>query len=163
MNLVVWGSLFSLVLLCSTVNCIRIPKLLKLKSITIIPQGWAFFTRDPQEDDLYVYKIEKGQLIPVITHLNEPDNFFGLKRFNKGGIEIAFIEKKLMSTAWVKCQKLSNIIVDTLKTQEIKNEFICPTYKGTYILQRKPPIPFVWAQDFKGEMYSKIAKIKITI
>jgi antimicrobial peptide system SdpA family protein len=134
-----------------------------MNTLTFIPQGWSFFTRNPQEDDIYVYKVENNNLVDVTERLNSPVNLFGLKKINKySGIELGSIVAKIKTSEWASCNvQLKYFNLDSLPTVHLKSNFPQPSFDGTYILQKKPPIPFLWAKHFKGEMHAKIVKVKV--
>lgn len=51
---------------------------------TIMPEGWAFFTRDPRESDYEYFEIKNGTLRRNNKFpFSIPANFFGLKRTPK--------------------------------------------------------------------------------
>ena len=63
----------------------------------IAPQGWAFFTRNPREAQVILYKVVNGDhLEPVAQRHTERHNFFGLRRGStKILLELQFIKEQL--------------------------------------------------------------------
>lgn len=129
----------------------------------LIPQGWSFFTRNPLEDDTYLYGYDDGKLTPLSHRMNEFKNGFGLKRISKySGMEVGKIIAKIKSTEWHEFDG-GNLaaFVDSLPTVELRNSFPSGSLNGNYVIKLTPPIPFQWARNMKGEMQSKIAKVKV--
>ena len=72
------------------------------KAITLIPQGWAFFTRDPREAQVLIYEIGKNN---ALTNLEQKHssykNLFGLSRkSSKIMIELQLIKNKLSDSLY---------------------------------------------------------------
>ncbi|MRN16320.1 hypothetical protein D1000_05710 [Riemerella anatipestifer] len=47
---------------------------------TYLPQGWAFFTRDARENQLYIYKINNNKLEIINQKHSNFENIMGLSR-----------------------------------------------------------------------------------
>lgn len=70
-----------------------------------LPQGWAFFTRSPREENLRVYPVTDDGLDPhVQTAYAEPGNVFGLDRAVRAqGTESALVQTGVPADSWVGC------------------------------------------------------------
>lgn len=70
-----------------------------------LPQGWAFFTRSPREDNLRVYPVTSDGLgTHVQSPYAEPGNAFGLDRAVRAqGTESALVQYAVPMSSWVDC------------------------------------------------------------
>jgi antimicrobial peptide system SdpA family protein len=156
-----------LIVLLSSVeeNNLPIKGTIKLKIKKVIPQGWSFFTRNPKEEDYYIYKYDSvtKRITNLNKTLNSSSNFLGLKRIcANSGIELSSICRKIKKSEWQNCKvNLSAYNFNDLNSIRIVNFFPGATINGTYIIQKKSPIPFEWVNTFKGEMPSQIALLKV--
>lgn len=71
-----------------------------------LPQGWAFFTRSPREENLRAYPLTaQGRGEHVQTAYSEPGNAFGLDRAVRSqGTELGLIQAAVPVDAWVECE-----------------------------------------------------------
>lgn len=71
-----------------------------------LPQGWAFFTRSPREENLRVYPVTADGLGPhVQSAYAEPGNAFGMDRAVRAqGTESALIQLSLPPETWIECE-----------------------------------------------------------
>lgn len=59
------------------------PNHVKVHVAKVMPEGWGFFTRDPREDVMRLYKIEENELTEVKMKNNALDAFWGVSRKNR--------------------------------------------------------------------------------
>jgi antimicrobial peptide system SdpA family protein len=115
----------------------------KSKLIYYLPQGWAFFTRNPREDQITVYLIENEFLHNISLKTTDKNQLFGIKRENryiqdKLGNVISEIEGKF----WFKT--VSNYdyvdIKDSINhlSVSVRHPSIC----GTYLIEVKKIMPW---------------------
>lgn len=65
-------------------NPVSPPFSLKLLIIKVSPQGWGFFTRDPREPVITMYKVDSDEsLSQILKSNNSPGTFFGFSRKNR--------------------------------------------------------------------------------
>jgi len=117
----------------------------------IAPQGWAFFTRDPKERVVRLYKIQKNELIYInkTTSLSSRD-IFGVKRDKRWiSIELAGIIANVeTSKKWEEFRNTtfheaakSLEITDTVKVK--KNSLLD---EGEYMVCISRRLPWAWAK-----------------
>ena len=118
---------------------------------SILPQGWAFFTRNPKEEVLQLYKEDKSnlKLINNSASLSFKD-VFGLKRdVRKKSAELAEIIKKIPSEKWEtkkSSDKMKNLI--NLKISDtVINVFNNKLLTGDYIIVRSRRKPWAWSNS----------------
>lgn len=132
-----------------------------------MPQGWAFFTRDPREAQIVLYKKNnKGELVEVEQRHSSFSNFFGLNRkADKIMFEVALIKEKLkdsqfQNTKWNYQQKIFSKLPN--KTYKVKNRLLYHNLKGQYIIIFQKPVPWAWSKSIdKIKMPAKIISLNI--
>lgn len=145
---------------------IRIPYESKVIGKFILPQGWSFFTRDPQEDQLLLYKKgEGGYSIENIRNTSYRNGFGTKKLFIVQSIELGTLAQKIGPKDWVKCSGNKEACfsrLDSLPIVAIKNDMINKVICGEYFMVRTPPVPWAWAQQEKEiSMDSEIVKVEV--
>lgn len=131
-----------------------------------LPQGWAFFTRDPREPRMLVYAQENhtwrsGLIGPHAS----PRNLFGMNRASKAqGVEIGGLFTAVKDSAWTACEDDVPTCLDAVPvTTTVTNIAPRPTLCGTVGLARQKPVPWAWSKS-RDEiiMPSEILKIEVS-
>lgn len=139
---------------------------LRSNVMSFMPEGFAFFTRDPQEPDLAAYERQGNRWIdtspPVLA---EPSNWLGLSRSSRAhGIEIGLLMQSLPSNAWVSCADVPISCFGRLPPETVVvNESARPSICGEVGLVRQPPIPYAFARTGRQSiMPSLVAHLQVT-
>lgn len=148
-------------------NAVRLKMNIQKTVFTFVPQGWAFFTRDPREAQIVLYKINnKNKLIQIGQRHSSSTNLFGLnRRADKIMFEFALIKEKLkdsqfQNTRWNYQYKLFSK-TPTI-TYTVKNRLKNPNLKGKYIIIFQKPVPWAWSKRIdKIKMPAKIIRLNI--
>lgn len=125
----------------------------------LMPEGWGFFTKNPREKSLLLYKIQHSDTIPIVYKNASFKNYLGLSKKNRriyleSNILISKVNKDLV---WYTEPQKQPKLIKIEKTERIK--FIP---KGNYIIIEKEMTPWVFAKykkNYKNEY--KIAYITI--
>jgi len=132
-------------------NAIRLPFEPHLYLIRWAPEGWAFFTRSPREEDLYsVRRTAAGSWLPAADNpYSRPKNFFGLNRAPKAqGIELGFLLHQVDKKAWDQCETTpAQCLEDAPTAKIIRNASPDPTYCGTIGVIKQAPVPWAWSRS----------------
>ena len=137
-----------------TFNPIRLPFEKQIQIGLFMPQGWGFFTRDPQESQYTFFQQRSGQWRAVLNKANANwTNSFGWSR-ESDALDaewyqlLSDVNKKL---EWVSCKK--NVILENCfaKTQPIVtiNHHHKAHWCGTLGVMSNKPVPWAWAQSRK--------------
>ncbi|WP_294302530.1 SdpA family antimicrobial peptide system protein [uncultured Chryseobacterium sp.] len=114
----------------------------------ISPQGWGFFTKNPREENVYIYSIHNGQLKSEITQNSSYKNFFGIsKKSRMIGFEVSMILGQLKNTKWSKYTQNFN----TLPLQQIDSKNLHYLKNGKYILIKEKVPPYTWRNNIKNK------------
>lgn len=134
---------------------------------TFVPQGWAFFTRNPREAQIIIYKVnELNNLEEINQRHSSYLNIVGLnRRASKIMSELQFIKNKIndslfVNTKWNYQKSNFNKIPNT--TTEVKNQFKDPILCGEFVVVFQKAVPWAWSRDlYKIQMPAKIIRLKI--
>jgi antimicrobial peptide system SdpA family protein len=143
-------------------------KMRAIRYSVILPQGWAFFTRSPREEQYYAYQMEGGHLKPMIYPNSSYQNAFGFSRgVRVRGVELGGLIEQLKNREWQKCPDgvLSECIsmTDSLPAMKAFNSAHYPSYCGEIWLERKPLVPWAWSRVEKPvNMPSEFIKINVS-
>lgn len=116
--------------------------------VKIFPQGWAFFTKNPQEESFDYYIYEKGLIKKFDLIKNRFDDYLGFKREKREFIS------KLVSTVsgidknkWIKINQ-NKILITNISSDDnifvIKNDILNSICNKKIIFIKKKPIPWTW-------------------
>lgn len=122
------------------------------KVYVLIPQGWSFFTRNPREDVLKIYRVEKDTLLYINSTVSlSLKDLFGIKRHKKRiTAELSEVMFNVKRTQWHEFRKIA--IGDAAKeiatSDTIANNFKEPLLKkGVYVIYTCKRLPWAWAKS----------------
>jgi antimicrobial peptide system SdpA family protein len=140
----------------------------RMQLADLVPEGWAFFTRNPKEDNTILYRPAKGGGVKQFSMIaGAPRNVFGLNRYSRMvGKELAAMMRyiKDLPVDSIKGLPENNLaILDTITAVKIPNDARFPLLKGIYYLRWVKPVPWAWAKtaNIESMTQSKIIKIDV--
>ena len=147
--IIFWGACVCVVALSALPrNAISFPYVPKLIVKTIIPEGWSFFTRNPREALVYIYKRDNDNInwIQADETVNGAvDNFFGMSRKARAmGSEYALVFAQ-EQVKWDSCVTGTFDCVDESLRITVKNELNSPQLCGEYLFVSRKPVPWAWS------------------
>src|SRR5690606_18246156 len=114
------------------------------KLTSILPEGWAFFTKKSTDPNVYIYNIENNKLIEIKLKNSLPKFFFGISRVNRlYNVELNNIFTKALGDSTItyrykavnKDMLLSMFTSDTLISNTVNLEnYLAPDFKNGYYL-----------------------------
>lgn len=116
----------------------------------LLPQGWAFFTRDAQEPRVSVYRYVDGQWTSAeAPPNNSPRYWFGLNRGARPhASEVGFISAGVAGTDWAECGRGDHVAclasLAPVPGLVVENSGTRPTVCGTVGLVVQDPVPWAW-------------------
>lgn len=140
----------------------------RINFISVMPQGWAFFTRNAREEKYFIYRQQPDS---TWQRVNIPgaslQYIFGLNRKGRAvTVELGTLLKQVDDSMWTQTNKKIEYIfkngLDTVPSYKVKNICPDPLCTGNIIIQLKPPVPWAWA-DIEREiiMSSKFVKLYV--
>ncbi len=168
LNILLWV-LLTVVILSSAgpYNTTSFKFLNKSESLTLrsfFPEGFGFFSRDPQEEFPLIYKEVNDNLVLLTKPNSSLKNMLGLRRSQRSIFaELGIIVSEVADEDWSRC---ASSLVEcwnskTIKILKIENMNHGANLCGTYLISTKKPIPWAWRNTFKGEMPQRFVKLII--
>lgn len=141
--------------------------LTKINVMSVLPEGWGFFSRNPREVDLLIFEKHGGAWAP---NRNAPTahyrNYFGIRRTARiRSIESARIVAYFESATWHDCDSgiggcLPNTS-DSILEYRIARRYAA--FHDTIALVRQEPLPWAWAKDGLGKIEMPLSYLIIKI
>ena len=142
---------------------LRYPFFSQRKVTLIAPQGWSFFTKNPRDEDIYLYRIEDTELHPVSIVNMQASQVFGVDRENRlistkllkitGGIPAKnWLNYRGDVAAFVKSMGAECFDVLNMRVKE-------PSLCGRYCVVLQKPVPWSWSGLDNINMPSRFAII----
>lgn len=122
----------------------------------IFPEGWAFFTRNPRETKMFIYKILPNNELKEISMKNsEAAVYFGVDRTNRVMYsKISTIIDDVKPEYWSHFDLIEDKItkneIDQLSVLSIKAT--APMIYGDYVIMTKKITPFAWYCSTKNKV-----------
>lgn len=120
----------------------------------VYPQGWQFFTKDPDDEEATVYSVN-GSAIGSISRFpnSKAENLFGFARAQRAqGTELASLVRQ--ATDWVTCATAEgDCLIAAAKSgrsQHVRNASDTATICGTVIVAMTVPVPWDFREQFTG-------------
>lgn len=143
------AAIFYTILCCMPNNPINLPLKGKLNLGYLTPQGWAFFTKNPREEMLYVY-VRKNNTWKLATLPNTSFYFGAGRDMRTEGAELDHLLKKVYSKRWIDYTKhFDPDGVEELKSVNVINDYLTPTICGDILVRAEAPIPWAWSNNEK--------------
>ena len=119
----------------------------KIKAFQMLPQGWGFFTRDPREDKLFVYKISGDELYKITQPNFSADNLFGLSRLGRMTQMQASNLILQNFSKFQDCDKKDPMECLTDSIYRFENSFKNKLLRGKYLIKKEPALPWAWSRN----------------
>lgn len=151
----------------SPYNPLTPPPKIKLFIFSILPEGWGFFTKNPRDPIVYIYKYSGNEWQNVLLRPNSaPINFIGLKRDARAqGAEYGLILSQIPKIDTVICKNMTHLEClesrDEIKLIEVRNSSLKKTLCGDIVLFLQEPIPWAWRKS-NTKMDIRVYRIKVT-
>lgn len=142
-----WSILIGSVMLAALPrNPISLPYVPKLLIKTFVPQGWSFFTRNPRENLIYIYKRTGDTWAQSSDVINgSAKNYFGASRKARAmGSEYALLFS-LAGVKWDSCATGKLSCVEESKKLIVRNKLTAPQLCGEFLFVSRSPVPWAWS------------------
>jgi antimicrobial peptide system SdpA family protein len=132
--------------------------------MSLLPEGWGFFTKSPRDPEMQVAVLHNGRLMNLnIVSSFEARYAFGFDRLSRAqGLEIDGLLSQLRtSSLWHDCQQNVSVCAQTLKGQKrLVNLAHFPTLCGDLLLFESRPVPWAY-RDIKPIMPSRLTRVEV--
>lgn len=116
----------------------------------LTPEGWGFFTKNPRDFVLEVYRIDGAKISQIDIKNNSPKYYFGLSREARLiGYEVSTILEEINKKKWVesKTKNIYDHIEDEIIFIKNKNYLNHFKQKNIYMIKVFKPIPYAWSKN----------------
>jgi antimicrobial peptide system SdpA family protein len=147
---VCWLAVISFVLRGLHDSPMRIGMLNGLAVTAIVPQGWAFFTRDPQEASWLVYRPDGDRWVRALGTNSDAQYLFGLDRTQRAQeMELQSLLGQVPSSAWVSGRsKVSGPSAGEIRrVVAVNNTAPRPSICGEVAVHKRETIPWAWSRS----------------
>lgn len=144
-------------LLCISYVCrlphstMNISKDTKTNIVSLLPQGWAFFTRSPKEEKILVYKVHPSGLKKISMSNPDEKNLFGISRLSRRlTMETSIVLHEAKKISWTEKTGVEHPPINSLEPLHIQstNNIIRNIQSGQYLIYKEKPIPWAWKKNF---------------
>lgn len=118
--------------------------------VAITPEGWAFFTRDPQEQTQHVYRSTGANWVRAIPTNADARYLFGIKRTQRAHeMELGLLLGQVPPNRWIPGRS-------TVRAPAghgfgpavlVENRASRPTLCGDLLVQKRESMPWAWARS----------------
>lgn len=148
-------------------NPVRLPGEKELGTVSYLPEGWKFFTRNAREDISFLYKKDgAGRWMRADSGENASShNLFGLSRAGRNeGIESGLILTAIPSEAYEDCEEDAESCLGSRHTTlRLQSTATRPVFCGTMGVVVTPRVPWAWASaPTPPTMKSKVVIVEVS-
>ncbi len=146
-------------------NPIKLPLETRVQPRFWLPEGWAFFTRDPREENMRVFVRHEGNWVSAgMGPIAKPSNSFGLDRACRAqGVEAALLINGFPSSAFQECRDPVAACLERAPiTAEVQNISPTPTLCGDVGVVMQKPVPWAWwSSGLRATMPSRVLRMSV--
>jgi antimicrobial peptide system SdpA family protein len=126
----------------------------------LLPEGWAFFTRDPRRPSPVVYTPDRdGRWRPAPGRSRGPAGLDRRDRARSG--EVAMLMNRLDGAAWTECDHEPAACLATARKTETANTATVRTLCGDVGIILQEVLPWAW-NDLPTVLPSRVARLTVT-
>jgi antimicrobial peptide system SdpA family protein len=133
--------------------------------VSVAPEGWAFFTRNPREPKTYTWSVDSNGTLGSENPVDVRGfALAGLSRRSRiRGIEVGQIMQSIPEDRWVQCRgPVEECGLSEAKWVPVRNTMAAGTLCGRVVFESKPPVPWAWSGGERPvHMPAKVAFVDI--
>jgi antimicrobial peptide system SdpA family protein len=122
------------------------------------PEGFSFFTRNPREPVVEIYKYENSTYTLTTIPNGSIKNMLGINKSSRAqNLESGFILSKLRPDDWIKCPSNldSCLTSEPLPVIHLKNNYNTSFLCGELVVVVRKPVPWAWSKVVSGDRMEK--------
>lgn len=147
-------------------NPVRLPGDARGVARAILPEGWAFFTRDPREARMSAWgRGSDGWTRNTSWPHSSPGNLLGLRRASRTqGVELGLLQGEVSEGDWVACSgELQDCLGTAPVARRVHTAALRPTLCGDVAIVSQPPVPWAWARSARpARMPARVVRLEVT-
>jgi antimicrobial peptide system SdpA family protein len=146
-------------------NAIRLPGESAVDVELLLPEGWGFFSRNPQEEvEHFLKRTSGGSWQPLLPDSYASPRFaLGLSRRGRASTQEArWLIQRLPASSWSKCTEAPTLCLEHAPRITIKSAQPQQALCGEVGIVLQKPVPWAWARHQKDVcMPSRVARLWI--
>ncbi|HVG60573.1 MAG TPA: SdpA family antimicrobial peptide system protein [Hyalangium sp.] len=148
-------------------NPIKLPFEDRVDVKLVLPEGWAFFTRDPRDERMMPFQRgEHGGWVAANKTPNfQPQNSFGIDRAARAqGVELGLLLDGVRGEERLSCEEDPLVCLERAPVAQARNTSPRPSLCGQVGLVFQKAVPWAWARSSKDKkiiMPSKVMRMDI--
>lgn len=148
--LVCWAAILAYIALASVpLNPASLKFENKMNILSVVPEGWGFFTRDAREPAIHVYKKENAGYSLVNYPMPDWKNGLGVSRnMRKINIELFSLLAAVQDSSW-QTDTTGRLSFDCDTMVTLKGPFNHSRLRGTFLVVKQERLPWAWAGQWK--------------
>jgi antimicrobial peptide system SdpA family protein len=132
---------------------------------SVLPEGWAFFTRSPREPELTSYRLgpDGGWRRTTQRSSMSWDSGLGLNRRNRSqGTEVALLIHELTASDWAACDRVpTECLSAAAASRTVANRSNHATLCGEVGLVAQDVLPWAW-HDLPTVLPSRVTRVVVS-
>jgi hypothetical protein len=134
----------------------------KMKMVSILPEGWAFFTKNANEPRQYTYKVSEDGLHELNQRNFSSEYYFGMSRYNRLlSLQLNSVFKKVNNDSSIRyvlnagsaTLLTEDLNVDTFRYNQVSlPKTVVPDINGKYLMIMQLMLP--WGLLHRSPGYS---------
>lgn len=117
-----------------------------------VPQGWAFFTRDPKEQQVYMYQVKNSSVENINYRSGDPGFLFGATKTSRMQMfELSILFKEIPDSIWVTSRGNfeNTALLKKINPFNVVNKSLLRSVTGLVVIEKIDPIPWAWIKRVK--------------
>lgn len=146
-------------------NAIRLPGESALDVELLLPEGWGFFSRNPQDElEHFFRRASDGSWQPLLPDSYASPHFeLGLSRRGRASTQEArWVIQRLPAASWIQCTDAATLCLERAPQVSIKSAQPQQALCGAVGIVLQEPVPWAWASHKKDVcMPSRVIRLWI--
>jgi antimicrobial peptide system SdpA family protein len=122
----------------------------KVGLLTVLPEGWGFFTRSPREESIFALGRSDAGWQELNFTATSARNWGGFLRVSRvQGVELSALTEGLKEEDWTSHPDpfARDADLSAITRREVKNPAVVKTMCGEILLERRSPVPWAWSRS----------------
>jgi antimicrobial peptide system SdpA family protein len=144
-------------------NAATLPLESRFGSSRLVPEGWAFFTRNPQLPQTFIFSLgQGGQLSRRIYSGALRTGFPSASRQTEAIlVELALVTDGTSSADWTECASLDPGCLALAQPRRVADSLRHPRLCGSIAVVERAPVPWAWSRSDQV-MPSRLLELEVS-
>jgi antimicrobial peptide system SdpA family protein len=127
-------------------NPIHLPYEKQVRAAAFMPEGWKYFTRDPQEEFSYVFDRDGADWVARPTNYAQMADAFGANRKPRAlAAELGLLMADIPKPSWIECKEAPTVCLERARESvRLRDATEAPQLCGVHGFVMQKPTPWAW-------------------